>query len=307
MSFFKSAYRWAASKCSAVKEKVSSAVQHIKKKSAKVWNAFTGKHYADEAEAIYAETKKRYDDAKQVYEVAVAGISASIEEKISQINAQKYDIYNVHFERFISISRRLHNVTVKGQPFEELFDNDILESQNQRGLRAKASIMEIDFNKMGMLDTLGMVLTLGIFTRKKAKASLANAKQERERINEDIAKLEAQQKQLSVINDSIDNVVVYFDKLIKSYSDLLERFEYGIQSQRLHQMSNSSDVFAHKLDFRLLPIVHLEEFRALFSLSIVLKQMANLGYLSDTGKLIENDSQKAKNIYEFTQAQSLCA
>ncbi|EJE8549042.1 DNA repair protein [Vibrio vulnificus] len=307
MGWFSRACSWAASKCSAIKDKLSSAVKTVKEKCSKVWNAFTGKHYTDEAEAIYAETKKRYDDAKQIYEDAVKDISTSIESKIRAINTQKQEIYDVHFERFMRISRRLHNVTVKGQPFEELFDDSILEVKCQSGVRVKSEVIKIDFNQMGMLDTLGMVLTLGFFTRKKAKESLENAKQERTRILEDIAKLESQQKQLKVVDDSIDNVLLYFDELVANYSRMLDRFEYGIQTQRMHQMANDSDVFAHKLDFRLLPVVHLEEFRALFNLSIVLKQMANLGFLSETGELKECDTQRAKAIYELTQSKSLCA
>ncbi|WP_394389206.1 hypothetical protein [Shewanella woodyi] len=75
----------------------------------------------------------------------------------------------------------------------------------------------------------------------------------------------------------------------------------------MHQVALNSDVFAHKLDFKLLPVVHLEEFRALFNLSIVLKQMANLGYLSDSGEFIETDRKKAKAVYEMSKSQSLCA
>lgn len=307
MGFVSRLGSWCSSAYSAAKNFTSKATGAVKQTCSKVWSAFTGKHYADEAESIIAETEKRFTDAKQIYEQEVRQISASIETKISRINRQKQDIYAIHFERFIKVSKRMHNVTVKGQPFEELFDDRILEIKPQRGVRAKSEIMLIDFNQMGLLDTLGMVLTLGFFSRKKAKESLERAKQERARVTEEITKLEAQQKQLKVIEESIDNVVVYFDELVANYSKLLDRFEYGIQTQRMYQMAENSDVFAHKLDFKRLPIVHLEEFRALFNLSIVLKQMANLGYLSESGEFIAADSEKAKAVYEMSQSHSLCA
>ncbi|MGY2573853.1 DNA repair protein [Vibrio sp. C8] len=307
MGLFSRACSWVASKCSSIRDTASRAVDSVKNACSKVWNRFTGKHYADEAESIYEEAKKRYEDAKQVYEDFVQEISSSIKSKVSTINVQKQDIYSVHFERFIRISRRLHNVTVKGQPFEELFDDSILDVKTQTGVRVRSEIMKINFNQMGLLDTLGMVLTLGFFTRSRAKESLENAKQERARVDEEITKMKSQQKRLKVVEESIDNVVVYFDELIANYSRLLDRFEYGIQTQRMHQMANGSDVYSHKLNFKLLPIVHLEEFRALFNLSIVLKQMANLGYLSDSGEFIESDSLKAKTVYELTKSQSLVA
>lgn len=307
MGWLSRACSWAASKCSAIKDTVSSTIDSVKNSCSKVWNSFTGKHYADKAESIYEECKKRYEDAKQIYKNAVSEISSSIESKVSTINAQKQDIYAVYFERFMRISRRLHNVSVMGQPFEELFDDSILDVKIQTGVRVKSEIMTINFNQMGLLDTLGMVLTLGFFTRNRAKESFENAKQERARVDEEIAKMKSQQKKLKVVEESIDNVVVYFDELITNYSRLLDRFEYGIQTQRMYQMANGTDVYSHKLDFKLLPVVHLEEFRALFNLSIVLKQMANLGYLSDSGEFIESDSQKAKDVYELTKSQSLVA
>ncbi|GGB03466.1 hypothetical protein [Agarivorans gilvus] len=303
MGWFSRAKSWASSVCSRVKDAVSSAVDKVKSACSKVWNAFTGKHYADEAEAIIAETQLRYDKAKQTYESEVRRISADIEQKVSQINQFKLNIYQQHFARFMKLSRRLHNVVVAGQPFEELFDDKILEIKTQTGVRAKSEIMLIDFNQMGLLDTLGMVLTLGIFSRKKAKESLQRAKDEQRRVNEEISKMQAQPRQLQVVAESIDNVCDYFSELVNSYSQLLDRFEYGIQTQRMQQLANNSDVFAHKLDFKLLPVAHLEEFRALFNLSIVLKQMANLGYLSESGEFIDADCQQASAMIEQVRAQ----
>ena len=39
----------------------------------------------------------------------------------------------------------------------------------------------------------------------------------------------------------------------------------------------------------MMPIVHIQEFQALFNLSIVLYQMASLGYLSDAGEIKDED------------------
>ena len=56
------------------------------------WNAFTGKHYADEAEALHAEITARYDKAKEEYDKAISNIGKGSEEKISHINRFKTDI-----------------------------------------------------------------------------------------------------------------------------------------------------------------------------------------------------------------------
>lgn len=298
MGWFSRAKSWASSAYNSLKSTASSIVDKVKETCSKVWNAFTGKHYADEAEALHAEITERYDKAKEEYDKAISDTGKDIEEKISRINRFKTDIYGTHFKRFISIASRLHNVTVKGQPFEELFDDSILEVKQQSGVVAREDLMLIDFDNMGFLETAGMILTLGFFSRKKAKESLANVKEEEARVYEEIAKMDAQQAKVKVVAESIDAVVQYFDSLIKNYEKLLDRFECGIQTQRVIQMSKAENVFSLKLDFRLIPIVHIEEFQALFNLSIVLKQIANLGYLNEKGEFVDQDKAKATHLFQ---------
>jgi hypothetical protein len=300
---------WSAVKsvCRSVRDTVSHAYDTVKEKCAKVWNAFTGKHYTDEAESIYDEINERYKKSKIEYEDAVKEIGESIESKISHLNTFKADIYQNHFKRFISVASRLHNVTVKGVPFAELFDDSILEIKKETGVRKKEDLFLIDFDKMGFFDTAGMILSLGFFSRKKAKESLEQVKRERTRVDAEIVEMAAQQTKLKVVAESIDNVVEYFEQLIANYEALLGRFEFGIQTQRFKQMSQANNVFALKLNFKHMPIVHIEEFQALFNLSIVLKQMANLGYLNATGEIVENDKKAADDLFEQVIASKICA
>lgn len=284
-----------------VKEKTSDAIDYVKEKGAKVWGAGTGKTTFEEAEKLHTEIIEKYDKAKFEYEKAVKNIGDDIEEKVSTINAFKADIYNIQFKRFTTMASRLSNVTVKGQPFEELFDDGILEIKKKAGVRNKKELFLIDFNNMSFIAAAGHVLTLGFFLRKAAKQSLLKVKEEEKRIDEEIIKMTAHQKQLKVVAESIDTVVEYFDVLIKNYSKLLDRFEYGIQTQRFKQQSSNDNLFTLKLDFKLIPIVHIEEFHALFNLSIVLKEMAILGYISDAGEVVTKDKKSADILYKKTK------
>jgi len=301
---------WSAAKsvCRKVKETVTEVVATVKEKCAKAWGAVTGKTTFEKAEELHAEITEKYDKAKFAYEKTVKEIGDDIEEKVRTINAFKADIYNIQFKRFTSMANRLSNVTVKGQPFEELFDDGILEIKKQAGVRNKKELFLIDFNNMSFIAAAGHVLTLGFFSRKAAKQSLLKVQEEEKRIDEEIIKMTAHQKQLKVIAKSIDTVVEYFDVLIKNYGKLLDRFEYGIQTQRFKQQSSNDDLFTLKLDFRLIPIVHIEEFQALFNLSIVLKEMAILGYISDSGEVVKNDKNAAENLFKKTKSiQALVA
>lgn len=293
--------------CNSAKKITSKVLNFVKNSSSKVWNSFTGKSYIDEADSILDEAKIYYEKAESEYKAAVETMSAEIENKISHINVCKQEIYNIHFKRFISIASRLHNVTVKGVPFKELFEESVLEVQNLQSVRERNQIITIDFDNMSVWQTAGMILTLGFGTRKKAKTALEDAKQERHRVNEEIEKMNAQKTKLKVINESIDLVMEYFDTLISSYSSLLNRFEYGIQTQRVKQMANAENVLSLKLNFKQIPIVHIEEFQALFNLSVVLKQMSSLGYLNESGEVINQDMNKSSAIIQTAKTAALCA
>lgn len=313
-------FSWAASKFKSVARSVvngakyvvdsiknSSIVDSAKRACSKVWNAFTGKSYADEAESILDEVKEKYEKAESDYKQKIGQFGTEIEKKISHINTRKKEIYDVHFKRFVSVANRMHNVVVKGIPFEELFDDKILEVQNIQGVRSKKELIPIDFNNLSFLQTAGMILTLGFSTRKVAKKALEDAKQERKRVEEEIQKMQSQMTKLKVVVESIEQVASYFDTLINSYVILLDRFEYGIQTQRVKQMALASNVFDLRLDFKQVPIVHIEEFQALFNLSIILKQMSTLGYLSEQGEVVKKDIAKSKVMFNKVQAAALCA
>jgi len=171
---------WSAAKsvCRAVKETVTEIVTTVTKKCAKAWGAVTGKTTFEEAEKLHAEITEKYDKAKFTYEKAIKEIGNDIEEKIRTINAFKADIYNIQFKRFTTMANRLSNVTVKGQPFEELFDDGILEIKNKVGVSKKKELFLIDFNNMSFIAAAGHVLTLGVFSRKAAKQSLLKVQEE---------------------------------------------------------------------------------------------------------------------------------
>lgn len=120
--------------------------------------------------------------------------------------------------------------------------------------------------------------------------------EESSRIDEEIQKMETQIRKAQVILESIDNVAEYFNVLIQNYSKLLDRFEYGITSQIQKNILKGNKLENGKLNFKLMPIVHIEEFQALFNLSIVLKQMASLGYLTEFGEINNEDIKSFESV-----------
>jgi len=290
-----------------VAETVVNAVKDPIGTVTKVWNGITGKDTFDEAEALMKEIQDRYDKAKFDYEKEIQIILPQLESKINTINYHKIDIFENHFERFKKVANRLHNINIEGRNFLEYFDDSITEIKVQNGVKSKSELYQIDFNNLGLKDIAFGILTLGFFTRKKAKQTLIKVQEEEKRIDEEIEKMKSQIEKLQVVLKSIDNVVEYFVILIQNYSKLLDRFSYGISSQILKATLNNQKLDNGQLNFKLIPIVHIEEFQALFNLSIVLKQMATMGYLNQDGEINDEDIQSVENIKEIISSSELIA
>jgi len=306
--------QWGAKVFKSIKETVSETVEgtiNIVKKTAdfaqevyddplgktnKVWNGVTGRDKFDEAEELLKKIEDKYDKAKFNYEKEIEEININLKNKLEKINYHKKDVFNNHFKKFTLLGNKLHNLNIEGKSFLEYFDDSITEIKNQSGVKDKSKLYEIDFNNLSLKE-LGLgILTLGFFTRKKAKETLAKVENEEKRINEEIVKMDSQIKKLNVIVESINNVSHYFEVLIKNYSNLLDRFEYGISTQIQKTLLVGKRLENGKLDFKLMPIKHIEDFQALFNLSIVLKQMATMGYLNDEVEIVVEDIEAIKNI-----------
>jgi hypothetical protein len=275
---------------------ITDVARPISKKVKKVWNGVTGKEKFEEAEALLKSIEEKYNKKKYSYERAMNLLLKDLEKNISKINYHKTEIYDKHFKKFTDLANKLHNLTIEGKNFLEYFDSSVTEIKHSHGVRAKKDLYLIDFNNLSFKDVSLGVLTLGFFTRKKAKQTLIKVKEEEIRIDEEIVKMDSQLKKIKVVLNSIQNVSTYFDQLVLSYSKLLNRFEYGIKTQTQKMLLLGLELNSGKIDFKLMPIAHIEEFQALFNLSIVLKQMSTMGYLNNKGSVIQKDIKAINNI-----------
>lgn len=278
------------------KKIVKDSVNYVCEKVSKKWNSITGKDKFEEAEKLYKEIEEKYSNAKLEYENAISQISNEIQSRVSNINYHKTNIFDTLFPKFVDLGNKIHNISIHGNNFLEYFDSSITKINKMSGVREKEKLYTIDFNNLKFKEIALGILTLGLFTRKKAKETLIKVQEESLRIDEEIQKMESQIIKAEVILESVDNVDEYFVVLIQNYSKLLERFEYGINSQIQKNILKGNKLEDGKLNFKLMPIAHIEEFQALFNLSIVLKQMASLGYLTESGEINNEDIESFDNV-----------
>ena len=282
---------------SVVADTVKKGVDKVKSAGSKVMSSISGKKHFDEAEQRYNALITRYEDAKSRYRSQLEEKTSIIQSDLERINGWKSQVFIELFPKFIQVANRLHHVEINGKHFEEFLADDVLDYKAHAGVQAKQKLFEIDFNNMSFKQKSLSIITLGFYSRKKAKQSLQQVIDEEKRVEEEIAKQVAQLEKIDQVVSSISNVVEYFKALINGYEKLLKRFEFGVNSQRFLQARNAS---FEKLDFRLMPIKHIEDFQALFNLSVVMKIMSTMGYLSETGELIDNDLDKSKALASHT-------
>ncbi|PRM88279.1 DNA repair protein [Aliarcobacter cryaerophilus] len=305
------AFLWVSNKLRDTKDymvdKIEDTSDYISAKGSKVFNAVTGKATFLEAEKLYKKIEEKYTIKNNAYKKKIFDIGKEIEEKVSNINYHKEDIYLNHFERFKNLGDKLHNISINGKHFLEYFDDSIIRINNQNGIRNKKEIYKIDFNNLKFTEIAFGILTLGFYSRKKAKETLEAVEEEEIRVNADIEEMDSQIVKAQKILDSIDNVSEYFTELIKNYSKILDRFEYGIKSQIQKNILKGNKLDNGKLNFRMMPIIHIQEFQALFNLSIVLYQMASLGYLSDAGEIKDEDIKSIKQVINLVRNSEFVA
>ncbi|MDK2063113.1 hypothetical protein PT520_11360 [Aliarcobacter butzleri] len=305
------AFSWGYKKLKDTKDymvdKIEDTSDYISDKGSKVFNAVTGKATFLEAEKLYKKIEEEYTRKNNEYKKKIFDIGKEIEEKVSNINYHKEDIYLNHFERFKNLGDKLHNVSINGKHFLEYFDDSIIRINNQNGIRSKREIYKIDFNNLKFTEIAFGILTLGFYTRKKAKETLLEVRAEEIRVKADIEKMNSNIVKAQDILNSVSNVSEYFTELIKNYSKILDRFEYGIKSQIQKNILKGSKLDNGKLNFKMMPIVHIQEFQALFNLSIVLYQMSSLGYLSDAGEIKDEDIKSLEKITNLIKNNDLVA
>ncbi|MBE7054843.1 MAG: DNA repair protein [Ruminococcaceae bacterium] len=283
--------------CSWVKEKATQAKNWVVEKYnqakdgvKKVWNAFTGKKTFEEAEELYNRISERYNSRRRKFESDVDTYSHNIENHVNAINGYKERIKKELFPQMAEKLKQLCDVNISEEFNFEEFE---IGNYSFDGLRAKEQLYKIDFNKHPIKSNALAILTLGIYTRKKAKETLYAVQEEEAKINNEIAKMDIETKRLEAINLSLSNIDMYFDELTSIYENLLVRLDSSVNFLFVRCMSFAHKIIRQEMSVRYLSRVQVKEIEAIVTASKILKAMTEMQIVS-----IEN--QKNVSDYEKT-------
>lgn len=283
---------------SKVVEKGKAAAKIVREKVSDTWAKFSGKKKYDEAKKLYEEIERRYNEEKKSYEEFKEKYSKSIKEHLDNINFYKEMIKSELLPQFMQAISKLYQYPI---PDGFKMDDYTAKELEIEDIKAKEDLLTIDWDNHPWRNTLAAIFTLGFWTSKKAEESFKNVEAQKLKVDENIAKMNAEKLRIERINQSLENSEYYFRRVIEIYEAMLVRVNNSIDTLyvscmvRLHK-------FVHKeMSFRRLTKVQIKELEAAFVATEIIKDMINKQVLSNEDVAVDKYSSEIKEKYESVE------
>ena len=287
-------FGWIGSKiksgCEKVKNGLKKAKDWMKEKATNAWNKFTGKDKFEEAEQLYDKICDRYNSRRKQFEADVETYSNNIENHIDSINNYKAKIKNELFPQMAEKLNKIWDVNVSKEFNFEEFE---IKDYSIEELRSKEQLYKIDFSKHPIKSNALAVLTLGFYTRKKAKETLSAVQEEGKKIDYEISKMNSETARLKAIDASLANIDFYFEELINIYENMLVRLDSSVNFLFVRCMTFAHRIIKQEMSIRHLSKTQIKEIQALTTASIILKKMTAKSLVSLEKEQDVSDFEKA--------------
>lgn len=277
------------------------AVSKVKEGATNVWGKFSGKEDFEKADKLYNEIKIRFEKKKATFDCEVEKITANIEKHVKSINAYKLRIKSELFTEMVQQLQKIKGIKVdKEFKFEDFkYSNMKVES-----VRSTSQLYTIDFNNNKFKTTFQAIFTLGFFTRKRAKETLAAVQEEEGKVNHEIAKMDVELAKLRQIEASLKNVDVYFHSLVGIYEQLLVRINNNVNFLYFQCMQFAHQLVADQMQLKHLPIVQQKEVEAIMTASKVLNKMVKT-QISNVENVVDVKNFETKLKVHTTEIQNI--
>lgn len=312
---------WFAGKCSAVYggikriasecwdkavEVVSDACDGIKKGArwvgnqvSKAWKNFSGETIAEQAEKRYAELEATVRKKEAEFSEYAKRMEDSINAELKKINEIRVDLSERCFERYETIASNFANLEVVGI----VGDRAVKAKSKKIALKAKSSLFKIDFKNHPVKTNLQALLTLGFWTRKRAKESLQNVEAEEIRVQKDFAALDAEKVRLEGVLSSLKSVVRYLTSTTERYERILDELDYSVLFLRsCRRVVSRGAVLRSVFDVEFLPERQLLTLMCADKATRILHKIASQKYVKAEGKSFAISERDLK-VWETEKAE----
>ena len=258
---------------SAIASGVKAAANGVKKVAARI----SGKDKFEEAERLYDEISKRYNEKREHFQKEIERITSLIEEHVKSINDSKRMIKRELFPAMANKISKIKDIRISDEYSVEEYIESVL---NVDTIRSREQLFTIDFNAHKVKTTFQAIFTLGFYTRKKAKETLYNVKEEEAKINSEISRMDSEINKIYIIEKSIKQVADMFTSVIEMYNNLLIRLDSSINYLLVRSLAFAHQIVGKQMSVKVLPKMQQKEVEAIVTASKILKTMTETQLLS---------------------------
>lgn len=245
----------------------------VKKVAARV----SGKDKFEEAQRLYDEISKRYNEKREHFQKEIERITALIEEHVKSINDSKRMIKRELFPAMANKISKIKDIRISDEYSVEEYIESVL---NVDSIRSREQLFTIDFNAHKVKTTFQAIFTLGFYTKKKAKETLYNVKEEEAKINSEISRMDSELNKINIIEKSIKQVADMFTSVIEMYNNLLIRLDSSINYLLVRSLAFAHQIVGKQMSVKVLPKMQQKEVEAIVTASKILKTMTETQLLS---------------------------
>lgn len=257
---------------------------------------FTGEDILDEANERYLQLEKKVKKYKNEMEIFMKAKEIKINEELRKINLIRERLFREEFKDFIEIMSSFAGWEIEKKLIKEVADFNSLSVMN---LREKKKLIFLDFEKHPIKGNLKAIFTLGFLTRKKAKQSLLNVKQEEERFEYEKKKSMAEKKRIEHLENSLKFISNTLEGYYQIYKKLLVEINYVLNFLENNYLLNNYLFFKDKLDIYFLPKEHVKVLMITEKMTRVLHSMSTKKYIDSSFEMIENDMKSFRESVEY--------
>lgn len=268
---------------SAIASGAKAAANGVKKVAARI----SGKDKFEEAERLYDEISKRYNEKREHFQKEIERITSLIEEHVKSINDSKRMIKRELFPAMANKISKIKDIRISDEYSVEEYIESVL---NVDTIRSREQLFTIDFNAHKVKTTFQAIFTLGFYTRKKAKETLYNVKEEEAKINSEISRMDSEINKIYIIEKSIKQVADMFTSVIEMYNNMLIRLDSSINYLLVRSLAFAHQIVGKQMSVKVLPMMQQKEVEAIYTASKILKVMAETQLLN---------VEKQKDVQEY--------
>ena len=285
-------FGWFSIKARAVAKGVTSAFRTVGNLVSKGYKKFTGQATFEEADALYKDIRTKFERHKAYFEAEVEKISTDIDQQVKSINDSKIIIKTELFPAFTEKIKYLKDIPVSEHFLKECYNGSTLKIDT---MKAKADLFLIDFKKNPFKSNALAIISLGSYTRKKAKETLEKVKEEKIRLEEEIKRMDAELIKFRNIQNALKLVAEYYISLIELYRVLLNRLDNSVNFLLIRCISFAHKLLREEMSIKKLPLSQQKEIQAMWTISQIMKKMVEKNItLEGTTETIEKNLSEAK-------------